>query len=54
MRGPSMKFQVSAISLACAMLLAGCGGGGGDEGGGAVQSIPSHSRAGRWWPFRRT
>ena len=34
-----MKFQVSAISLACAMLLAGCGGGGGDEGGGAVQSI---------------
>lgn len=33
-----MKFQVSAIGLACSALLSACGGGGGDQGG-AVQSI---------------
>jgi hypothetical protein len=35
MRGQQMKFQLTAVGLACATLLAGCGGGGGGDGGGA-------------------
>ncbi|MEO7494201.1 MAG: hypothetical protein ABIT83_13170 [Massilia sp.] len=35
-----MRFQVTAISLACVTLLSGCGGGGGDSSdGGLVQSV---------------
>ena len=36
-----MRFQFTAIALACATLLGGCGGGGGDKGadGGLAQSI---------------
>jgi hypothetical protein len=34
-----MKFQVSAIALGCAALMAGCGGGGGSSDGGTAQSI---------------
>jgi len=36
-----MKFQLTAVGLACATLLAGCGGGGGSSGGegGLMQSI---------------
>ncbi|USX17891.1 hypothetical protein NHH82_18615 [Oxalobacteraceae bacterium OTU3REALA1] len=36
-----MKFQLTAVGLACATLLAACGGGGGDKGadGGLAQSI---------------
>jgi hypothetical protein len=39
MRRQKMKFQVTAIGLACAALLSACGGGGGGDAGGAVQSI---------------
>lgn len=37
----TMRFQLSAVGLACIALLAGCGGGGGGGGGsgGAVQTI---------------
>lgn len=38
MRGQTTRFQVSAIGLACATLLAACGGGGGGDGG-KIQSI---------------
>jgi hypothetical protein len=34
-----MRFQVTAIGLACATLLAACGGGGSANDGGAVQAI---------------
>ncbi len=34
-----MRFQLSAIGLACATLLSACGGGGGGGSGGAVQAI---------------
>ncbi len=42
MRGQqTMKFQLTAVGLACATLLAGCGGGGGGDGsaGGMAQSV---------------
>ena len=39
MRGQSTGLQVSAIGLACGILLAACGGSGGGSNGGKVQSI---------------
>lgn len=34
MRGQNMRFQVTAVSLACIAMLSACGGGGSDEGAG--------------------
>lgn len=43
MRRPTVRFQLTAVGLACVALLSACGGGGGGKGGsgsgGAVQSI---------------
>ena len=36
MRGQKMRFQLTAVGLACGTLLAGCGGGGGGDGGGGA------------------
>ena len=43
MRGQKMRFQLTAVSLACAALLSACGGGGGGSGEGGATGTRSQS-----------